>query len=245
VTVPYSSDLYKAVLPGGAVTFTVMFETYYGSGLPQAVSNVSITITLNGNATAVLGPTSTGIVTAGNSNYSYQWLPAATVPPGDYLVLWSATGTSGTVTYTQAVTVAAPPAALPAPGAYASIAQYRSWSGDQFSPDDLVTTALRRATEVIDRVLIGAVYATDPDGMPTDAGVLNVFMRATCAQGQFILANNDFANVKSQYSSTSMGGVSQTRAAAAQNQMFPPVAPQAAAILQVAGVLPSAPLVNW
>jgi hypothetical protein len=245
VTVPYSSDLYQAVMPGGAVTFQVMFETYYASGLPQPVSGVTITITPNGSATPVLGPTSAGVVPADSSHYSYQWIPATTMAPGDYTVLWSATGTPGTVTYTQAVTVAAFPAALPAPGVYASISQYRSWSGDQFSPDDLVTIALRRGTEVIDRALIGAVYATDADGMPTDAGVLNVFMRATCAQAQFILANNDFANVKSQYSSTSMGGVSQSRAASAQNQMFPPLAPQAAAILQVAGVVPSAPLINW
>lgn len=245
MTVPYSSDLYQAVLPGGAVTFTVMFETHYASGFPQPVTGVTITITPNGGGTPVLGPTSAGIVAADSSHYSYQWLPAATTAPGDYSVLWSATGTSGTVSYTQAVTVSAFPARLPAPGVYASTAQYRAWSSDAFSPDDLVTTALQRATEVIDRALIGAVYATDADGMPLDAGVLNVFMRATCAQAQFILANNDFANVKSQYSSTSMGGVSQTRASSAQNQMFPPLAPQAAAILQVAGVLPSAPLVNW
>ncbi|WP_042400193.1 hypothetical protein [Streptacidiphilus carbonis] len=245
MTVPYSSDLYKAVLPGGAVTFQVMFETFYASGLPQAVTGVTITITANGSSTPVLGPTSVGVVAAGNSNFSYEWLPAATVPPGDYAVLWSATGTAGAVTYAQAVTVSAFPATLPAPGVYASAAQYRDWSADMFTPDDLVTVALRRATEVIDRVLVAAVYATDADGMPIDAGVVNVFMRATSAQAQFILANNDFANVKSQYSSTSMGGVSQTRAASAQNQMFPPLAPQAAAILQVAGVLPSAPLINW
>lgn len=245
MTVPYSSDLYQAVLPGGAVIFDVMFETYYASGLPQPVTGVTITIAPNGGSTPVLGPTSSGITAVDTSHYSYQWLPATTVVPGDYLVQWSGTGADGTITYTQAVTVAAPPQPLPAPGVYASVAQYQAWSSDYFSPSDLVTTALRRATEVIDRALIGAVYATDPDGMPTDAGVANVFMRATCAQAQFILANNDFANVKSQYSSTSMGGVSQTRASSAQNQMFPPLAPQAAAILQVAGVLPGAPLVNW
>lgn len=245
MTVPYGSDLYLAVLPGGAVTFRVTFETYYGSTLPQPVTGVTITITPSGGSTPVLGPTSSGITTTGNSAYTYQWLPAATLPAGDYAVLWSATGTSGTVTYAQAVTVAAPPQPLPAPGVYASVTQYRSWSADLFTPDNLAAVALRRATEVIDRALIGAVYATDADGMPTEAGTVNVFMRATCAQAQFILANNDFANVKSQYSSTSMGGVSQSRASSAQNQMFPPLAPQAAAILQVAGVLPSAPLINW
>ena len=245
MTVPYSSDLYQAVLPGGAVTFQVMFETWYGSGFPQQVSGVTITITPNGSSTPVLGPTSTGVTGSDGATYTYQWLPPVSVAPGDYSVVFTGTGANGTVTYTQAVTVATPPDPLPAPGTYATIGQYQGWSGDTYTPPMLVTTALRRASEVIDRALIGAVYGTDANGMPTDAGVLDVFMRATCAQTQFILANNDPANVKSQYSSTSMGGVSQTRAAAAQNQVFPPLAPAAAGILQVAGVLPTAPLINW
>lgn len=245
MTVPYSSDLYQAVLPGGAVTFQVMFETYYGSGLPQPVTGVTVTITPNGSTTPVLGPTSAGITSGDASIYTYQWMPPVSTQPGDYSVTFTGTGQSGTVAYTQAVTVASPPDPLPAPGVYATVSQYQAWSGDALTPDQLVTIALRRASEVIDRALIGAVYATDADSMPTDAGVIDVFMRATCAQTQFMLANNDFANVKSQYASTSMGGVSQTRTASAQGQAFPPLAPQAAAILQVAGVLPGAPLVNW
>ena len=42
-----------------------------------------------------------------------------------------------------------------------------------------------------------------------------------------------------------MGGVTQTRASGAQNQGIPPLAPMAAVILGTAGVLPSAPLINW
>ena len=245
MTVPYSSDLYQAVLPGGAVTLAVMFETSYGSGLPQYVTDVTITITPNGSTTPVLGPTSAGITPAGEANYTYQWVAPAGMRPGDYRVVFSGTGTSGTVTYTQAVTVASPPDPLPAPGTYATPSQYPAWSGDTFTPTMLVVTALRRSSEVIDRALIGAVYQTDADSMPMDAGVIDVLMRATCAQTQFVLANNDFANVKSQYASTSMSGVSQTRASAAQGQIFPPLAPGAAQILQVAGVLPTAPLINW
>jgi hypothetical protein len=104
---------------------------------------------------------------------------------------------------------------------------------------------MRRASEVIDRAMIGAVYRTDANSMPTDPGIMDVFMRATCAQCQFLLALNDPANVKSQYASTSMGGVSQTRTANAQGQAFPPLAPQAAVILQTAGALPGAPLLGW
>ena len=45
MTVPYSSDIYQAVVPGGQVTFLQRFETFYGSGFPQTVSSPSITIT--------------------------------------------------------------------------------------------------------------------------------------------------------------------------------------------------------
>lgn len=108
-----------------------------------------------------------------------------------------------------------------------------------------MTVTLRRASEVIDRAMIGASYRTDADAMPTDPGIIDVFMRATCAQCQFMLANNDLANVKSQYAWTNMGGMQVTRTASAQGQVFPPLAPQAAAILQVAGALPGAPLLGW
>ena len=131
------------------------------------------------------------------------------------------------------------------PGVYASYPQYQAWSGDTWTPATLVGTALRRASEILDMYLIGAVYATDADSMPTDAGVIDVFMRAACAQCQFVLANNDLSWVKSQYSSVSMGGVSQVRASSAQNQGVPPLAPMAAVILRTAGVLPGAPLVDW
>jgi hypothetical protein len=83
------------------------------------------------------------------------------------------------------------------------------------------------------------------DGMPLDAFVASVFMRATSAQAAYIIAVNDDANVKREYSSTSVGGVSATRAASMQAMALPPIAPQAAAILRVAGVLPAAPMISW
>ena len=239
MTVPYSADLYQAVLPGGAVTFMQLFETYYGSGIPQQVTGVTIAIP------PVLAPTGTGITTGDGMTFTYQWLPPASTPPADYLVKWSATGQSGTVTYTQAVTVASPPSLIPSPGIYATVPEYQGWSGDSQTPAAQITVTLRRASEVIDRAMIGASYRTDADGMPTDPGIIDVFMRATCAQCQFMLANNDLANVKSQYSLTSMGGMPVTRTPSAQGQVFPPLAPQAAAILQVAGALPGAPLLGW
>ena len=245
MTVPYSSDIYQAVVPGGQVTFQQRFETFYGSGFPQTVSSPTITITPALGGANVLGPTATGLVTPDQATYTYAWNCPIGTTAGDYSVTFSATGPNGAITYTQAVVVASPPNPSPMPGVYASFPQYQTWSGDTWTPSSLVTTQLRRASEVLDYYLKGAVYATDADSMPTDAGVIDVFMRATCAQTQFMLGNNDPAFLKQQYSSVSMGGVTQTRAASAQNQGIPPLAPMAAVILGTAGVLPGAPLVDW
>lgn len=245
MTVPYTSDIYQAVVPGGQVTFAQRFETFRGSGSEQPVSGVTITITPAAGGPAVLATTGDGIVEADEATYTYAWSPDTTIPPGDYTVIFAAAGPGGTITCTQAVVVASPPSATPSPGVYATAAQYSAWSGDTSTPAFLVGPALRRAAETIDYYTIGAVYATDADSMPTDAGVIDVFMRATCAQAQFDLANNDAALVKSQYSSVSMGGVTQTRTASAQGQAFPPLAPRAAVILRTAGVLPGAALINF
>lgn len=238
-----AADLYQAVLPGGAVTFTVLFETFYGSGVPQPVSGVTITVSSAG--VPVLGPVSAGVTPAGTSRFTYQWLCPLGTAPGDYQVTWNATGTSGQVTYAQAVTVAAPPLTIPAPGVYATVSQYQDFTGDTTSPPQIVAASLRLASEVIDRAMIGASYATDADSMPADPGVISVFKRATCAQCQFQLANNDPSFVKSQYAYTSQNGMQVSRAKAAQNQLFPPLAPRAAGILQTVGALPGAPLLGW
>jgi hypothetical protein len=245
VSIPYSADLYQAVLPGGMVTFMQLFETYYGSGIAQQVTGTQITVTPAGSGTPLLGPTGTGVTSGDGMTFSYQWFPPVGTPPGDCLVTWSATGQNGTVTYTQAVTVAAPPSPTPAPGVYATAVQYQAETGDEYTPVSRVQIALRRASETIDRNMIGAAYTVDADQMPTDPGVIDVFMRATCAQAEFDLALNDPAHVKSQFTSTNVGGVSLTRAPGAQMQIFPPLAPRAAQILHTVGALPGAPLLGW
>lgn len=243
MTVPFSTDLYQAVTPGGTITFTQMFETFIGSGQGQPVTSPNVTITRGG--VPVVGPTGAGLVSADQVTYAYTWEPPQATPPGDYLVTFAATGQHGQITYTQAVTVAQPPALIPSPGAYASPGDYQAWSGDMQTPMAQVAVMLQRATEVIDRAMIGASYATDMNSMPTDPGIISVFRRATCAQCAFMLANNDPANVKSQYSWTSQGGMQVSRAASAQGQVFPPLAPAAAQILHTAGALPGAALIGW
>lgn len=250
-TVPTMANASSDVFPGGQTVFEVQFETYVNSGKAAPASGVTITITASGAPDGGTGTpvatTSAGVTQLGTGLYSYTWdVPEDTVP-GSYTVTWSGARTTDgmTVSYTQVANVAADPASVPLPGVYASVLQYQDWSGDQYTPSSRVQVALQRATEQIDVALVAAVYRTDADGMPLDADLVDCLARATSAQAQYIIAVNDDANVKREYSSTSMGGVSLTRAAGMQAMALPPIAPQALAILRVAGVLPAAPLVNW
>lgn len=237
------------VLQGAQITLTQLFETYPGSGQGGVASGVTVGIaaatTPGGGTGTPLAPTSTGVAARSVSLYQYVWTVPTGQALGDYLVTWSGTVGGQTLAYISTVTVAAVATGAPAPGVYATVEQYRAWSGDQFTPDANIATMLRRASEAMDHYLIGAVYAVNANGMPTDPMLIDVLMRATSAQCQFMLADNDPTGVKRQYSSTSMGGVSTSRVAAMTAMPFPPLAPQAAAILHAAGVLGSAALVNW
>lgn len=239
------------VFPGGSLEVLVQFETSMNSGQATGVSGATISIAASGAPDSGQGTpvaaTSAGITVLGEGLLTYTWNPPESTVPGSYLVTWTgiraSDGTS--VSYQQAVNVAANPEAVPLPGVYATVKQYRDWSGDQYTPAQVISVKLRRATEDIDVALVAAVYRTDADGMPLDPSLANVLVRATSAQCQYLLANNDDSGIKREFSSTSVGGVSATRAASMQGRALPPVAPRALSILRVAGVLPAAPLVNW
>lgn len=237
------------VLQGAQITLSQLFETYPGSGQGGTASGVTVAVSAATTPAAGAGTpvpqTSTGVTPLSASLYQYVWSVPTSQALGDYTVTWSGTVNGVVHAYASTVTVAAVASGSPAPGVYASVTQYRAWSGDAFTPDDLVSVMLQRASEAMDHYLIGAVYATDGNGMPTDAMLINVLVRATSAQCQFMLADNDPTGVKRQYSSTSMGGVSTSRVAAMTAMPFPPLAPQAASILHAAGVLGSAALINW
>ncbi len=239
------------VFAGGTTVLRVQFETSVNSGQPCGASGVTIGITASGSPDSGTGTpvatTSAGITELGTGLEQYTWDVPEGTAPGSYLVTWTGTRASDSaqVTYTQAVNVAANPAAVPLPGVYASVAQYRAWAGDNITPQQRISVVLSRATEQIDVALVAAVYRTDADGMPLDAAIANVLVRACCAQAQYLIAVNDDAGVKREYAGISVGGVSYSRAPAMQGNALPPVCPQALAILRVAGVLPAAPLISW
>lgn len=235
------------VLQGGQITLHCMFETYVGSGAAAPASDVTIMITA-----AASGAQGTPVPQTGDgvqSNDSVTWNYTFTVDPdqatGDYLVTWAGTVNGQPQTWQVTVSVYAIPTGSPAPGLYASVAQYRNETGDEATPPGRVQVMLRKASRTIDHHTMGAVYEHTPNGMPSAAIVIQAFMQATCAQAEYMIADNDPTGIKRQYQSTSMGGVSLTRAAGTTALPFPPLAPEAAMILHTAGVLGVAVLVDW
>lgn len=72
---------------------------------------------------------------------------------------------------------------------YATADEYATWANN---PGSTVSTVLlERATEIIDEVLIGAVYDVDDDGLPTDDAVAAALRDAVCAQAAHMLAVGD------------------------------------------------------
>jgi hypothetical protein len=240
-------DVPTQVLQGGRITLRVMFERYVGSGFQAPASDVTIQITAaaSGATGTPVPQTSDGLVTVDSCIYSYEYACAAGQEPGDYLVTWTGTVDGTVQTWQSTVSVYAIPTGSPAPGVYATVAQYRNETGDDATPLRKVEVTLRKASRDIDHHTMGAVYEHTPNGMPSAAIVIQAFMQATCAQAEFRIADNDPTGVKRQYQSTSMGGVSLTRAPNTTGMPFPPLSPEAAMILHTAGVLGVAVLVDW
>lgn len=239
------------VFPGGQLELLTQFETSMNSGQACAASDVTIGITQSGAADSGIGTpvatTSEGIIELGMGLEQYYWSVPENQVPGSYLVTWTGIRASDNtqVTYSQLAMVAANPEAVPQPGLYASVKQYRDWSGDHGTPAQIIQVKLQRASEDMDLALVAAVYRTDADGMPLDPQLANVLVRATSAQVQWLLGDNDDAGVKRQYASTNVAGVSMSRTRSSQGGALPRLCPRALSILRVNGVLPAAPLLNW
>ena len=77
---------------------------------------------------------------------------------------------------------------------------------------------------MIDEALTGAVYPVDADGMPTQPSHIANFMRGCCAQVAFQIGNNDPQNLKPQYSSVGLAGVTQARVMSAHGGVLPRLA---------------------
>ncbi|MCW2904456.1 MAG: hypothetical protein JWO67_6721 [Streptosporangiaceae bacterium] len=249
------ADQISQLMQGGQIVLQCLFETFVGSGQQAEAGGVTISITA---ATDELGQpvptagegtpvqvTSQGVSTVDSSLYTFTYAAAADQAPGDYLVTWAGQVAGVQQTWQQTITVTLMPTGSPAPGVYATMAQYRDEREDHATPDWLVRKNLRLASRIIRHATIGAVYDHTPNGMPAQGVTAQAFMEACCAQVEFLIDDNDPTGVKRQYTSTSMGGVNLTRAPQTAALVFPPLAPEAAMILHNYGVLGVAVLVDW
>lgn len=132
---------------------------------------------------------------------------------------------------------------------YANLAQYRDWLDDQTV--DVSPALFARASEVIDEVLIGALYMVNAiTQMPSDPTDAEAIRDATCAQVQYMLASGDKTGTGT---ATSWGNVKIGSVALSEKTTItpPPMttptgAPVAAAALRplrIAGLLARTPWV--
>lgn len=133
--------------------------------------------------------------------------PLTYTKAGIWRIAWTVTGT-GAGAETQKVAVG--------PSESSWTGRSYATSGDladylQDTPPDSADRMLARATEIIDRILMTARYATDADGEPTDADVIAALKKATCAQAAWWINTGDETGIAGQYQSVSIGSVSLTR----------------------------------
>jgi hypothetical protein len=114
--------------------------------------------------------------------------------------------------------------------------------------DPEATRLLTRASEVIDSVLLSAVYATDDTtGLPTEAGVIEALRNATCEQVVWWLQNpGTESGQANQYQSVSIGSVSLSKGSGSSaTDPLPRVSPFLGGPLKTAGLTPGVITTWW
>ena len=128
---------------------------------------------------------------------------------------------------------------------YATPAELADWL-ELEDPPAGASLALRDASLVIDGLLIGAVYATDADGRPTDEHVIDTLRDAVCAQAAFKpKGSNAPAPEGGKLASVKVDKVSKTYAVspttgAVVEDVY---SPQAVSLLRIVGLIPAHPRV--
>lgn len=119
---------------------------------------------------------------------------------------------------------------------YATAADFEAYTGKP--PPDDVERRLARASERVDELLRAAWYPLDEaTQLPTMPDHIDAVTRATCAQAAWMLAMGDEYGVAAAFKDVSIGSVKLSRAGG--NDSGPARhAPDAASILQLAGLLP-------
>lgn len=157
---------------------------------------------------------------------------------GAWRITWTVTGTGAGVEYDTVYALGGPD---PAAGqSYATLADLAMFTGSEPGPD--AGRLLVKASRKVDLMLIGSVYDTDDDEMPTQPKVIAALRDATCAQVQYWDETGDTtgSNAAAGWRDVSIGKVrlSRTVGGSGNTAVAQEFAPTAIDILRVAGLLP-------
>lgn len=138
------------VMQGEIITLTSQWYEYAG-GPATDVTSLTITITLSGAGSPVVGPTSTGIVHAATGVYTYAWTVPVDATVGDATIVWEGVdGDLDDVNATEIITVLASTDVV---HGYCTLAQLRAHLGDGSSnlSEALLTRAINATSRSIDK----------------------------------------------------------------------------------------------
>lgn len=130
--------------------------------------------------------------------------------------------------------------------AYATLEDLQKYLGDD--PGAGAQRQLERASDLVDAVLVGAIYDTDTSGDPTDAAVIASLRSAVCAQVEYWIAKGDELGLEDQFDVVELGSARLERrssqgTATGLNPRSPEarLAPRARDFLITAGLWPGSP----
>src|SRR6476469_10025609 len=123
---------------------------------------------------------------------------------------------------------------------YASPADLADYAGSDVVGEDS-PRLLARASELVDSLLVTAIYDTASDGLPVDEQLRDALKRATCALVQWWDETGDPTGAGGQYVESQIGTVRLKRS---DIVMAPEIAPAAVRILATAGLLGRSPLAH-
>lgn len=130
--------------------------------------------------------------------------------------------------------------------AYATVEDFTTFLDGEPAPP-YAARLLTVAQQIVDDLLIGAVYDTDDDGNPTDPDVIAALRDATCAEAQYLAASGDETGAASNFGSMTAGAVSFSRFVGQTGRTIDAnrIGPNVVSILRVAGLLPVHVIAAW
>ncbi|MEU4444894.1 hypothetical protein AB0K14_03225 [Actinosynnema sp. NPDC050801] len=120
---------------------------------------------------------------------------------------------------------------------YATTAELAAYGGEHLVDDDS-PRLLARASELVDSLLVTAVYDVDAQGYPLDEQTRDALRRATCAVVEWWHETGDPTGAGGQFTEAALGTLRLKRA---ETSSAPDIAPTAVRVLATAGLLAHAP----